>query len=499
MASVKHDFPSPDLPELFRSGEHAAVSRATARGELRRLARGLYTKNLDEPAEQLIRRHWFDVAPLYFPNAVVVDRSAIDGRPAEDGSLFLDAGPRRRRPGIKELPGLTLRPRPGPGPLAGDMPFGSLYRSGQARTALDNMRPSRARRGAARTLNQEELEEWLERIARSAGEEELLRIRDEAGHIAPKLGVERDQERLDELIASLLGTGNTVLATDAARARGARVPYDSNRLVIFEKLHGALSGHLAPRLPERPDPNRVFAFFEAYFSNFIEGTEFGLEEAREIVFEGTLPEERPADAHDILGTFEVLTDRDTRARVPESADDLIDIAADLNRRILGGRPEVNPGRFKTVANRAGGTLFVDPGMVEGTLRQAWSFYATLGPGFSRAIFALFSLAEIHPFADGNGRVARALASAEFSAAGECRVLIPLAFRPDYLGALRALSRQENPAPLLAVGERLQHWASLIDFSDMRSAIAQMEDTNALVPSDQAEAEGLVLRDPHPLT
>ncbi len=346
-------------------------------------------------------------------------------------------------------------------------------------------------------MNQEEFEEWLERIARSAGEEELLRIRDKARQIAPGLNLQSEQHRLDDLIASLLGTGEAALATDAARARNARALYDSNRLVLFERLHGALSGHLAPRVTEKSDPNRVFAFFEAYFSNFIEGTEFDLKEAQEIIFEGAMPAERRADAHDILGTFEVLTDPNMRARVPVSADDFIDIAIELNRRILRGRPEVNPGQFKTVTNRAGGTIFVSPEMVEGTLREAWSLYATLAPGFARAIFALFSLAEVHPFADGNGRAARALSNAELSAAGECRLLIPLAFRPDYLGALRTLSRQENPGPLLRVGERLQHWSALIDFSDMKSVIDQMRGTNALIPSDQAEDEGLILHDPDP--
>lgn len=494
MAALKDGFLLNGEPEIFRSTDHAAVSRATARGELRRIARGLYTTNLDEPVEQLVRRRWLEVASLYFPGSVIVDRSAVDGRPAEDGSLFLDAGV-GGRPSPKELPGLALRPRSGPGPLPDDMPFGPLHRSGRARTALDNVRASRARRGIARTLSQEELEEWLERIVRGAGEEELLRIRDEARRLAPELGAAEEQRRLDATISSLLGTGETRLATEVARARGSGSPFDPDRLVLFENLRGALAGHIATRFPEQPDPNRVFAFFEAYFSNFIEGTEFDLEEAREIIFEGAMPAERPADAHDILGTFEVLTDPSIRSRVPTDAGELIEIVRDLNRRILSGRPEANPGEFKTVANRAGGTVFVAPDMVEGTLREAWAFYETLSPGYGRAIFALFSVAEIHPFADGNGRVARALANAELSAAGETRLLVPLAFRPDYLGALRALSHQGDTSPLMRVGERLQRWASLVDFSTFDSALARMEDTNALVPSEQAEAEGLILRDP----
>jgi hypothetical protein len=495
VSEAKHEFAAGQSPEVFRAEDDVAVSRAARRGDLRRLVRGLYTTNLDEPAERLVRRRWIDVAALYFPGAAIVDRSAVEGRPAADGSLFLDAGPARRGPAVKRLPGLTLRVRPGPGPIAGDMPFGELYRSSQARTALDNVRASRARSGVARTLSGAELEEWLERIARNLGEDELLRMRDDAREIAPLLGAEEERARLDGLISSLLGTGEAGLATSAGRARSTGTPFDSARVELFERLHGALSGHLAPLRPEPPDPNRVFAFFEAYFSNFIEGTEFELGEAEEIVFRGAMPADRPEDAHDILGTFAAIVDPATRARVPADADDLIALLEGLNRRILEQRPAAHPGRLKQVPNRAGGTVFVAPEMVEGTLREAWRFYSTLPAGFARATFAMFAVTEVHPFADGNGRVARALASAELSAASQCRLLVPLPYRTDYLGALRAMSRQGNPAPLLATVERVQRWASLIDWSEMGAAVAQLEATNALVPADEAEAAGVILRDP----
>ena len=39
--------------------------------------------------------------------------------------------------------------------------------------------------------------------------------------------------------------------------------------------------------------------FESYFSNFIEGTEFEVGEAYDIIYEGVIPRERPDDAHDI--------------------------------------------------------------------------------------------------------------------------------------------------------------------------------------------------------
>jgi Fic/DOC family len=493
MANPKQDFSSE--PEVFRPADADAAGRAVRRGELRRLARGLYTWNLDEPAESLLRRRWMDVVALYFPGAVLVGRSAVEARPAPDGSLFLDSGPEPANPTAVRLPGLVFRPRAGTGPLPGDMRFGPLHRSGEARTALENMRPSRARGGVARTLTRAELEQWLERIARNRGEDDLLRIRDEARALAPALAAEAEQQSLDELIGALLGTGETGLLTEPARARGRRQPFDAARVGLFETLHGALAGYVAPLRPERPDPERALAFFEAYFSNFIEGTEFEVEEAEEIVFGGVIPEERPEDAHDVLGTFAVVTDPLLRVRTPSDADDFAELLRLLNRRILEARSDKAPGEWKRHANRAGGTSFVHPDLVAGTLREAWGFYETLPAGFPRALFAMFAVSEVHPFADGNGRVSRALLNAELSAADQCRILIPLCFRADYLGALRAMSRQQNPEPLLRMADRAQRWSSLIDWSTMPRALAQLERTNALVPPDEAEEAGLLLRDP----
>jgi Fic/DOC family len=355
------------------------------------------------------------------------------------------------------------------------MEFGPLHRSSEARTALDNVSASRARSGVARTLGRAELEEWLERLARNRGEPELLKIRDEARELVPVLDAAEQQRRLDRLIAAMLGTGTASLATAPGRARRSREPFDPPRVSLFETMHGALAGYVAPERPAPSDPNRVFAFFEAYFSNFIEGTEFDLDEAERIVFDGVVPEERPEDAHDVLGTFAAATEPALRARVPADADDFAALLRRLNRRVLEWRPAMRPGEWKRLANRAGGTVFVAPELVAGTLREAWRFYETLPAGFPRATFALFAVNEIHPFADGNGRVARLLLNSELSAEGQCRVVVPLCFRADYLGALRAMSRQENPEPLLRAVDRAQRWSSLVDWSTMDEVMVQLED------------------------
>lgn len=486
---------SQDLPEIFIPEDAKWASRAATRGEIRRLARGLYSTNLDEPAEQLVRRRWADVAALYFPGAVVVDRSAALAAPTPDGLLFLDSGPERVRPRRVDLPGLGLRPRAGPGPVAGDMPFVKLWMSSPARVLLDNLRPSRARSGSPRTLRRTEFEERLDRIARVRGDAALNELREAAREIASELGRVSELEELDGLIGAFQGTRDAQVTTPTAKARAAGSGYDAERLALFEALRAELARQeFAVRL-EPADPERLFAFFEAYFSNWIEGTEFEVDEAAEIVFEGKVPARRPADAHDVQGTFDVITDPRLRSAVPASADALEEILARMHRRVMGGRPEVGPGQYKEEPNRAGGTSFVHPDLVRGTLREGFSLYATLQPGLPRAIYAMFLVAEIHPFADGNGRVARALMNAELSAAGLCRVMVPFPYRDEYLNALCALSRNGNPRSLWRMTDRAQRWASSMTWTGRDRVLELMAQTDALVDPRDAEGRDVDLLDP----
>lgn len=476
-------------------GDPKWASRAAQRGGIRRLARGLYSTNLDEPPERLLRRKWLDVAALYFPGAVVVDRSAILAAPAEDGSLFLDSGPTPARPRRVELPGLVLRPRAGPGPTDGDMPFGDLWMSSRARALLDNLAPSRARSGVRRTLSRAALEEHLDEIARVHGAAALNELRDDARTTAAKLGADARFTELDALLGALQGTRDAPVASRVARARRAGAPYDRDRLALFEALRAELARSELPARPQPDDPKRLFAFFEAYFSNWIEGTEFEVEEAERIVFEGRVPPQRPADAHDIQATFEVVTDRRLRTARPSDAGDLEELIKEAHRRIMGGRPEVGPGVYKEAPNRAGMTTFVHPELVRGTLRESFALYDTLPPGMARAAFAMFVVAEVHPFADGNGRVARVLMNAELTAAGECRVMVPLPYRDEYLGALRALTRNGAPAPLVRMIDRAQRWAALMPWDDRQRVLDAMARTHALVDPDEAQRGDVHLADP----
>lgn len=73
----------------------------------------------------------------------------------------------------------------------------------------------------------------------------------------------------------------------------------------------------------------------------------------------------------------------------------------------------------------------------------------------RLAMLMFVVSEVHPFDDGNGRLARIMANAELVRGGLCRLLITTSYRQDYLRALRRLSRQRDPGLYLRMLDRAQ--------------------------------------------
>ena len=490
---------SSDWPEAFVSDTSIsrAVNRATTRGQLRRLASRLYTRNLSDAPEAIIRRNLWQIVGGYFPGALIADRTALENAPAEDGSVCLvtDGG------GDVELPGLVLRPRRGAGPGSDDRAFvAGLHLSSTARAYLENMRPTRRSRAGlvSRTLSRREIEERLETLLRRSGEAALNQLRDRIKAQASILDLIAEGEALDALIGTLLGTRDELIASPIARARKAGRPYDPERLKRFHLLHRALRDHLTPPLsaPARDaQAAATLAFFEAYFSNFIEGTEFEVDEAAAIVFGGRIPADRPEDAHDVLGTWRLVSDPAELGRTPSNPQDLLDLLRRRHAAIMERRPDKGPGRFKATANRAGQTVFVAPELVEGTLAEGFALAQSLETAFQRAVFMMFLTAEVHPFADGNGRCARIMMNAELVAAGEERIIIPTIYRANYLSALKALSLTDNAEPLIRALDYAQRWTRAVPWGELTATRLVLESCRAFLDPAVADEEGLRLRMP----
>ena len=476
------------LPEVFVSNAALAshISRELQRGRLRKIGSKVYTTNLTEPMEKLVKRHaWFIIKEL-FPGSVIVDRTALEHRPATDGSIFLVSTKKRE----VLLPGLSIYPRKGHGPLDTDKPFmEKLYLSCPARAYLENLSQRRKRNGSvSRTLSRKELEEKLEMLLQGAGQSALQKLREEARKIYPELGLEKEFKILDGLIGTLLGTRNALLTSPIAKARSEGLPYDPKRLDLFQNLYESLAS-LSTLERFIHQESSALPFFEAYFSNFIEGTEFKVAEAAEIIFEGKIPQNRPEDAHDIPGTYQITSDKKEMSICPKTEDELIHSLKYRHSFLMQGRPDVRPGEFKIISNQAGSTLFVDPALVEGTLRKGFGWLQGLTTPFQRAVFMMFLIAEVHPFQDGNGRCARIMMNAELVSAGQSRIIIPTIYRNNYLSALKAMTHQGKPEALIRVLDFAQKYTSLIDWSDFKRSQTMLLATNAFEDPNTADVLG----------
>ena len=389
-----------ELPEAFVSHRGVArqVSRAVRTGKLRKIASRLYTRNVLDAPEAIVRRNLWSIVAGYFPGALIADRTALENAPAPDGSICLITERGRN----VRLPGITLRPRRGLPPLAADRPFLSgLFLCSTARAYLENMRPTRARGGLVRrTLSRVAIEERLDTLVRRSGDVGAGRLRDEVRALAPDLELVPEAGALEALVGAVQGTREAELRAPAAVARHRGVPYDPDRVALFEALAVALRDFppLVRLAPDRGAAERAtLAFFEAYFSNFIEGTEFEVNEAADIVFHGVIPAERPQDAHDVVGTWRIVSDEGELKRTPTSAASLETLLRARHATVMEGRTEQRPGEFKLTENRAGLTVFVAPDLVRGTLAQGFDLYRSLETPFQRAVFMMFVVAEVHPF------------------------------------------------------------------------------------------------------
>jgi hypothetical protein len=199
------------------------LQRLAAAGQLRRLYAGIYTDDLVQPLDSIVRREILALCSVVAPGSIISHRSALEGgRPTTAGNLFLTGANRREF----ELPGVKLRMVKGAGPLDSDIRVptfaGDAFISSQARALLENLTSSRGAAAERRTLGTEGVEDWLARFVSRDISGATNKIRDTARSIAAPSGLEAQFKQLDKIIGALLGTQRTHLTAPAAVARAAR-------------------------------------------------------------------------------------------------------------------------------------------------------------------------------------------------------------------------------------------------------------------------------------
>lgn len=159
-------------------------------------------------------------------------RTAFDGGAPSNGVVYLSGTYRR----TAALHGLTVQVWKGPAAQPQDPPMLGLplYFPSEERLLLENLTPTRGEN--RRTVGAEEVEKRLLTICSSRGEKSLQDLRERARAVAPALGLQNEFSELGALLGSILRSRPSVLMTRQGKAVTADVPYDSERLALFEAL-----------------------------------------------------------------------------------------------------------------------------------------------------------------------------------------------------------------------------------------------------------------------
>jgi len=473
------------LHEVICSSKDAKISKQITKllsaGVIRKIAPRVYSSNLHEPIEGIIRRNLFQILGTIYPGTMLSHRSAFEFQPTKTGQIFLTTSYTKK----VKLPGISIQFLSGPSPIEGDNKFsGELSASQKARAFLENLQATKKLGSESKCLSLPEIEERLEQIIRVNGEEEINKLRDQARGISEQLGMQKEFEKLNRLISALLTTKTSkILSSPLAKARAFGKPYDPSRMELFETLFRELQQIEFPYREEKnttPTSFRNFAFFESYFSNYIEGTVFEIDEAKQIIQTNKPIPARNDDSHDVLGTYQIVSTKKEMEITPSTPEEFLKIIAFRHSILLSARVDKNPGLFKDKNNFAGSTAFVDFNLVSGTLIQSHDFYSALDHPFAKAAYIMFVMSEVHPFLDGNGRIARVMMNAELVKAGQSKIIIPTVFREDYMGALKKFTKQHKCDTYIKMLQRAHEFSANVYSENMDDMQAYLASCNAFI-------------------
>ena len=82
-----------NLPEIiFGTADKAqskSISRMVRAGLVKRIHARVYTSNLEDSVDVIVRRNLYLILSRLFPRALLSHRTALEGKPAANGNIYL--------------------------------------------------------------------------------------------------------------------------------------------------------------------------------------------------------------------------------------------------------------------------------------------------------------------------------------------------------------------------------------------------------------------------
>ena len=261
------------------------LQRYFRRGGLTRIRKDVYVDTDDiVEIEDTLREEWVRVANFLFVDPLAVYRTAVELRPVNNRVYLMVATGARRTVDVGPVQ-FTI--------LAGDIEHGveplglEMKRSNLARQLLENLTSTRTKPGSKKKLGYEWVESQLLDVVTRRGEAGLNQLRAETVTLAVQLGRGKQQQQLCKMVSAVLKTHqvNGVLHGGASIALAAGMPFDEERVTRFAAFSAYLSRIELAEIPYVYDTAgwRRPAFYESYFSNYIEGTRFTIDEAEKFL------------------------------------------------------------------------------------------------------------------------------------------------------------------------------------------------------------------------
>ena len=327
---------------LFRNAtNHRRIENWVRAGRLLRLAKGVYSTDLETDPAWQVRQNLVLILAVLRPGAVISHRGALrDDFGAEEGLVTL-TDPTITQNYLISLPGVHVVVTPGSGPTPYDCDLGvgktlgqmdgTIHVSGLWRAILENLEPRRVMRalGQSITVPASDLKTFLaDRLSTPKDVDHLQENIVLGVSVAPHW--HREAAKADRLLQRRrqdLATNTLFLIPNTDQRRVAR--FEDLALQLIRGIHGneSLRDDGLPDFPGRPTVgDRRFlnaAFYESYFSNYIEGTKFDPEDARAIALDQNTEREQRKEGHDIRALYELYANPELFLRADHTADEFL--------------------------------------------------------------------------------------------------------------------------------------------------------------------------------
>ena len=220
---------------------------------------------------------------------------------------------------------------------------------------------------------------------------------------------------------------------------------EKDMLGVIKKHHSLLISELNELALE--EINKQFDFRYSYDAVGLEGkNKIPYEEVAQLIQTGYILQYSEREKKEILNHY--MTFRHICDLVNKNLELDEEKLKDLHEMLVHGI--IDGGVYRNVNIQIYGAKHQPPDYVKvyDRMKKLFTTLDTMEDSIEKAVYAHASIAKIHPFLDGNGRLARLVMNYYLLKAGYLAVSIPISKREDYIKHLETFKVEKEQSPFV---------------------------------------------------